>query len=138
MSVRNDILDNLKAALEAVAGSPYIARGEIPDPANRTQYPALYIQDDGGDQIDRYCDDAKVQKMMLIAIIGFYRGNPDNLSNDFNEFLEDVEDAIIDASLGSYCRDCRVISVNPIVTDDVDCTVHFRINVQIKYWRTLG
>jgi len=138
MSVRNDILDNLVTALQAVTGSPYVARGEVPDPGNRTQYPALYVQEDGGDQTDRYCYGYKAQKTMLISIPGFYRDNPDNLAANFNTFLEAVEDAIDGASLGTYCRDCRVLSVLPIITDDGDHTVRFQVNVQIKYWRTLA
>jgi len=137
MSIRNDILDNLKTALEAVTGVAYVGRGELPDPANRTYFPALYIQDDGGDEISRYSDDSKIQKTMLVSVVGFYRGAVD-LSERFNDFLEDVEDAIVDASLGSYCRDCVVVSVNPIITLDGQREVQFVVNVQIKYWRTLA
>ena len=137
MSIRNDILDNLKTALEAVTGVAYVGRGELPDPANRTYFPALYIQDDGGYRKTRNCADSKIQKMMEVSIVGFYRAATD-LSKRFNDFLQDVENAIEGADLGSYCRDSTVDSTNPIITLDGQREVQFVVNVQIKYWRTLA
>jgi hypothetical protein len=139
MSVRDTILANLETALQSVSGVSKVSRDfkEYPCPS-ATWYPALFIADDGGDEITNYCDNSKAQCTMLILVAGYYH-RAANLSAGFNEFLENTINAIYaPVSLGSYARDCTIVSVNPIVTIPSENAALFYMHLAIKYWRTLG
>lgn len=138
MSVRNIILDNLRDGLTAISGATTVARDYRAHPLpSKTMYPALYIVDDGGDEITNYCADDTAQATMLITVVGYYHAAAD-LSSGFSAFLDLIYDAIYaPISLGSNARDCVIISVNPVITDPDEHVVLFHVNVQIKYWRTL-
>ena len=139
MSVRNTILDNLLTGLAAVDGVMTASRDFKEYPcANTTHYPALFIADDGGDEITNYCDADRGQEKMLILVAGYYH-RAENLSAGFNDFLENVMDAIYaPISLGSYARDCTIVAVNPIITIPSESAALFYMHLEIKYWRTLG
>ena len=137
MSVRNTILDNLTTALSGISGINTCSRDYEP-PSNDTEYPALYVVDDGGEEPGNYCDGDKVQFTMLVTVVGYCQWEKD-LSSQFSDFLEAVYDVIYaPVSLGANARDCTVISVNPTVTVYAENRIGFDVNLQIKFWRTLG
>ena len=75
---------------------------------------------------------------MLVTVVGYCQWE-NNLSSQFSDFLEAVYDVIYTpVSLGANARDCTVVSVNPIATVPAESSVIFHLNLQIKFWRTLG
>jgi len=139
MSVRDTILANLKTGLESISSVKYVTRDLQEYPSKLKQWsPALFIADDGGEEINNYCDGDKAQITILILIYGYYH-RAEDMTAGFSTFLEAVVDKIYaPISLGSNVRDCTVVSVNPIVSIPKENATEFEMHLQIKYWRALG
>jgi hypothetical protein len=136
MSTRNDILDNLVTALEAISGVGKVSREWVEYPQlNPGDFPALTITDSGGEQLDRHCTGG--QCTMLIMVLGYFKDATDTTSR-FSTFYDLVWDAIYaPISLGSAVRDCQIRSVDPINVIAQDNVVEFFVNLEIKFVREL-
>jgi hypothetical protein len=88
MSTRNDILDNLVTALEAISGVGKVSREWVEYPQlNPGDFPALTITDSGGEQLDRHCTGGKAQCTMLIMVLGYFKDATDTTSR-FSTFYD--------------------------------------------------
>lgn len=144
-NVRNAVLEQARAAFDVILKPIYNTDiktvSRMPPEAfqlNDTDYPALFISDEGVEEMIDQSDPAAIKHRLLIEVWGFFRDTSKLLSENFNKFIADIMKVIYapiifnDSGGNKYADGVRFEGL--VVTAESPPVITFRVLFSVVYW----